>query len=87
MDCGLVIPFFTSTLEFILLIVCIGFFQRNFFDKIAGKKMGGKRKRVEPTSCKEWNKKEEVWDMLMSGNFRGYMQMVNENKPITWLRN
>ena len=28
------------------------------------RKMGGRRKRVDPASCKEWNKKTKIWDIL-----------------------
>ena len=39
--------------------------------------MGGKRRRVEPGSCMEWMKKEEVWEILSRGNFTGYMEKLN----------
>ena len=35
-------------------------FQRKQTSDIEGGNMGGKRKRVKPTSCKEWMKKIEV---------------------------
>ena len=41
--------------------------------------MGGKRKRVEPISCKEWMKKIEVWDILRHMNFIGYMERLKGN--------
>ena len=44
--------------------------------------MGGKRKRVEPASYKEWKKKKEVWDILRHGNFTGYMERLKGNNPV-----
>ena len=46
--------------------------------------MGGKQKRIEPTSCKEWRKKE-IWEIPEQGNFIGFMEKLKGNNPtITW---
>lgn len=59
------------------------FFLRNLFSDIERKKMGGKRKSMEPVSCKEWKKKEEVWVILMSGNFMSYMERLKGVNPVS----
>ena len=46
-----------------------------------GLQMGGKRRRVEPGSCMEWMKKEEVWEILRRGNFTRYMERLNGGNP------
>lgn len=51
--------------------------QTKKFESIGAWKMGGKRKRVEPVSCREWMKKEEVWEILRRGNFTGFMERLN----------
>jgi len=48
---------------------------------LGARKMGGKRKRVEPVSCMEWMKKEEVCDILRWGNFIGFMERLKGNNP------
>ena len=44
--------------------------------------MGGKRKRVEPFSCSESMKKEEVLDILRHGSFTRYMERLNGNNLV-----
>ena len=56
-------------------------FQRERSKDIEGENMGGKRKRVEPASCKEWMKKTKVWDILRCMNFTGYMEKLKGNNP------
>lgn len=51
--------------------------QTNFFVSFGALKMGGKRKRVDPVSCREWMKKEEVWEILRRGNFTCFMERFN----------
>ena len=47
--------------------------------------MGGRRKRIELTSCKEWKKKSEIWDILEQGNLIGFMEkMKRGNLAITY---
>ena len=41
--------------------------------------MGRKRKRVEPASCKDWTKKNEVCDILRHVNFTRYMERLKGN--------
>lgn len=44
------------------------------------KKMGGRRKRVELASCKDW-KKKEIWDILEEGKFTGFMEKLKGSNP------
>ena len=39
-------------------------FLRDQLINIGDKKMGGKQKRIELASCKEWKKKKEIWKIL-----------------------
>ena len=42
--------------------------------------MGGRRKRVKPTSCMDW-KKKEIWDILEQGKFTGLMEKLKGSNP------
>ena len=44
--------------------------------------MGSKKKRVEPTSYKEWMKKKEVKEILRRGNFTRYMERLKGNNLV-----
>lgn len=36
---------------------------------------------MEPRSCMEWMKKDEVWEFLSRGKFIGYMEKLNRGNP------
>lgn len=39
--------------------------------------MGGNRRRYEPSSCKEWKQKEEVWGILQHGGLSNFMERLH----------
>ena len=63
----------------IFVALCIWELQTTVFFGVM--QMGGKRQRVEPGSCMEWMKKDEVWEILSRGNFTGYMEKLNGGNP------
>lgn len=40
-------------------------------------KLGGNRRRYEPSNCKEWKQKEEVWSILQKGGFSKFMEKLH----------
>lgn len=39
--------------------------------------MGGNRHRYEPSNCKEWKQKEEIWSILQKGRLTNYMERLH----------
>ena len=70
-----------SVLAIICEAFCIWELQTKILVILGALQMGGKRKRVEPGSCIEWMKKEEVWEILRRGNFTGFMERLNGSNP------
>ena len=57
-------------------------FLRDQVTYIGDKKMGGKQKRIELASYKEWKKKKDVYEILKCENFTGFIEKLKGNNPI-----
>ncbi|XP_059066974.1 uncharacterized protein LOC131858067 [Cryptomeria japonica] len=54
--------------------------ERRKFRDIEGK-MGGHKKRFEPTSYSDWRKNREVWDILQEGGLSVFMERLSGKDP------